>query len=58
MRSVLLNEFFYCGCEAFAEVTLRTKSSLTLGGLYAELVAAVGMIELYLSGFCKRKSLG
>ena len=56
--SVLLNERLNGGSKAFAEVSLRTKSSLTLGGLDAELVAAVGVIELYLSGFSKRKSLG
>ena len=55
-RSVIdqgLDVVRHCGAEASALAEL----SLSLGGLEAELMTAIGVVELYFSTFGERESL-
>ena len=45
-------------CHSLAEVSVAAELSLSLGGLDAELVAAVGVVELDESALGGRESLG
>ena len=46
------------GSHRSAEIAVLAKLSLSLCSLKAELMTAIGVVELYLSGFGERKSLG
>ena len=44
--------------HCFREISVAAELSLSLGGLDAELVAAVGVVELYETALGGRESLG